>query len=142
MVGSEGTLGVINEVVLKIVPKPAHRIAMIAVYDDLDKASETVAAIIAAHIIPATLEFMDNFTIRAVEAFSSAGLPTDAAALLLIETDGHRGPGGGGSGKNITNLPDLRRGHHQGGGRRGPSATPCGRPGAAPFRPWPSWSPR
>jgi glycolate oxidase len=53
------------------------------------RASETVASIIANRIVPATLEFMDNFTIRAVEDYSKAGLPTDAAALLLIEVDGH-----------------------------------------------------
>jgi glycolate oxidase len=55
----------------------------------MDSASETVAAIIANRIVPATLEFLDNFTIRAVEDFSHAGLPVDAAALLLIEVDGH-----------------------------------------------------
>ena len=53
--------------------------------------SETVAAIIAAKIIPATLELMDNFTIRTVENFRHAGLPVDAQALLLIEVDGHPG---------------------------------------------------
>ena len=89
MVGSEGTLGVFNEITLKLIPRPAHQKAMFAVFDDIDKASETVAAIIASRIVPATLEFMDNFTIRAVEAFSRAGLPVDAAALLLIEVDGH-----------------------------------------------------
>ncbi len=89
MVGSEGTLGVFDEIILKLIPPPAHRKAMFAVFDELDRASETVAAIIAAHVIPATLEFMDNFTIRAVESFSHAGLPVDAAALLLIEVDGH-----------------------------------------------------
>jgi glycolate oxidase len=89
MVGSEGTLGVFDEIILKLIPPPAHRNAMFAVFDELDRASETVAAIIAAHVVPATLEFMDNFTIRAVESFSHAGLPVDAAALLLIEVDGH-----------------------------------------------------
>jgi glycolate oxidase len=89
MVGSEGTLGVFNEIILKLIPKPAHHRAMVAVYDKMDGASQTVSAIIAAHIVPATLEFMDNFTIRAVEAFSKVGLPVDAAALLLIEVDGH-----------------------------------------------------
>jgi glycolate oxidase len=89
MVGSEGTLGVFNEITLKLIPMPAHQKAMIAVFDKIHKASETVAAIIAHHIVPATLEFMDNFTIRAVEAFSHAGLPVEAAALLLIEVDGH-----------------------------------------------------
>jgi glycolate oxidase len=89
MVGSEGTLGVFNEITLKLIPLPAHRKAMMAVFDDIKKASETVSAIIANRIIPVTLEFMDNFTIRAVEADSKVGLPTQAAALLLIEVDGH-----------------------------------------------------
>ncbi|MDD9302897.1 MAG: FAD-binding protein [Desulfobacter sp.] len=89
MVGSEGTLGVLNEIVLKLIPLPRARKSMVAVYDTIEKASETVAAIIAARIVPATLEILDNFTIRAVEDFSRAGLPVDAAALLLIEVDGH-----------------------------------------------------
>jgi len=89
MVGSEGTLGVFNEIILKLIPKPAHRKAMMAVFDQIGKASETVAAIIAHRIVPATLEILDNFTIRAVEDFSHAGLPIEAAALLLIEVDGH-----------------------------------------------------
>ena len=89
MVGSEGTLGVFNEITLKLIPSPAYQKAMVAVFDKMENASETVAAIIASHIVPATLEFMDNFTIRAVEDYSKVGLPTDAAALLLIEVDGH-----------------------------------------------------
>jgi glycolate oxidase len=89
MVGSEGTLGVFNEIILKLIPLPASQKAMVAVFNEMDRASETVAAIIASHIVPATLEFMDNFTIRAVEDFSHVGLPTDAAALLLVEVDGH-----------------------------------------------------
>jgi glycolate oxidase len=62
---------------------------MVAVYDTIEAASETVAGIISSRILPATLEILDNFTIRAVEDFSKAGLPKDAAALLLIEVDGH-----------------------------------------------------
>ncbi len=89
LVGSEGTLGVFELITLKLIPPPAARKAMLAVYDDLQKASETVAAIIANRIVPATLEIMDNFTIRAVESHSAAGLPLDAEALLLIEVDGH-----------------------------------------------------
>ena len=89
LVGSEGTLGIFNEITLKLIPRPAHQKAMVAVFDQMDKASETVAAIIAKRIVPVTLEFMDNFTIRAVESFSRVGLPMDAAALLLIEVDGH-----------------------------------------------------
>jgi len=89
MVGSEGTLGVIYEVILKLIPLPSHRKSMVAVFDETAKATATVAAIIAGRIVPATLEFMDNFTIRAVEKHSKAGLPLDAAALLLVEVDGH-----------------------------------------------------
>ncbi|MGA7826313.1 MAG: FAD-linked oxidase C-terminal domain-containing protein, partial [Geobacteraceae bacterium] len=89
LVGSEGTLGVFDQIILKLIPRPAASRAMMAVFDDIAKASETVAAIIANRIVPATLEFMDNFTIRTVEDFSHVGLPVDAAALLLIEVDGH-----------------------------------------------------
>jgi len=91
MVGSEGTLGVFEKIILKLTPPPLAAKAMMAVFDDVNKASETVAAIIAAKIVPATLEFMDNFTIRTVEDFAHAGLPVDAQALLLIEVDGHPG---------------------------------------------------
>ena len=90
-VASEGTLGVFNEIVLKLVPPPAANKAMMAVFDDIDKASETVAAIIAAHIVPCTLEILDNSTIKYVEDFTKAGLPTEAQAILLIEVDGHAG---------------------------------------------------
>lgn len=89
MTGSEGTLGILDQIILKLIPGPQARKSMVAVYDTLDQASETVAAIIAARIVPATLEILDNFTIRAVEDYSHAGLPIDAAALLLIEVDGH-----------------------------------------------------
>ena len=89
MVGSEGTLGVFNKITLKLIPLPQDRRSMVAVFDEMGKASEAVAAIIASHVVPATLEIMDNFTIRAVEDYSHAGLPKEAAALLLIEVDGH-----------------------------------------------------
>jgi glycolate oxidase len=91
LVGSEGTLGVIHKIILKLIPAPQHRKSMVAVFDRVSGASETVAAIIANRIVPATLEFLDNFTIRAVEAYSKADLPVEAAALLLIEVDGHPG---------------------------------------------------
>jgi glycolate oxidase len=89
LVGSEGTLGVFNEIILKLIPPPSHQKAMVAIFDAMAPASQTVSAVIADRIVPATLEFMDNFTIRAVEDFSRVGLPTDAAALLLVEVDGH-----------------------------------------------------
>ncbi len=91
MVASEGCLGVFNEITLKLVPPPSASKSMMAVYDSVADATETVAAIIAAKIVPCTLEFMDNFTIRAVEDYAKAGLPTEAKALLLIEVDGHAG---------------------------------------------------
>jgi len=91
MVGSEGTLGIVDEIILKLIPYPEHRKSMIAIFKTIIAASETVAAIIANKIVPATLELMDNFTIKAVEDFSHAGLPVDAGALLLIELDGYPG---------------------------------------------------
>jgi glycolate oxidase len=89
LVGSEGTLGVFDRIILKLIPIPTSRKSMMAVFDNVSRASETVSAIIADRIVPATLEFMDNFTIKTVEDYSHVGLPTDAAALLLIEVDGH-----------------------------------------------------
>jgi len=87
-VGSEGTLGIIVEITCKLLPSPKFRRAMLATYSTVEAAGETVAGIIKAQVIPATLEIMDNMTIRTVEAFAHVGLPTDAAALLLIEVDG------------------------------------------------------
>ena len=89
MISSEGTLGVFSEITLKLIPPPQTRQSMLAIFDSIDRASQTVSAIIANKILPCTLEFLDNFTIRAVEEFRQAGLPTHAEALLLIEVDGH-----------------------------------------------------
>lgn len=88
-IGSEGTLGIITEVLLKIVPRPAARSTMLAVYDRIEDAAETVSAIIAAKIIPCTLEFLDRMTTTCVEDYAHVGLPTDCAAVVLMETDGH-----------------------------------------------------
>jgi len=88
-IGSEGTLGIITEVLLKLLPRPAARRTMLATYDRMEDAAETVSAIIAEKIIPCTLEFLDRMTIRCVEDYARIGLPTDCAALLLMETDGH-----------------------------------------------------
>lgn len=88
-VAGEGSLGVINEIILKLVAPPQDNKAMMAVFDSIDKASETVAAIIANKIVPCTLELMDKKTIELVEAFTKVGLPTEADAILLIEVDGH-----------------------------------------------------
>jgi len=88
-IGSEGTLGIVTEVLLKLVPRPLARRTMLALYDRIEDAAETVSAIIAARIIPCTLEFLDRMTAGCVEDFAHVGLPTDCAAVLLMETDGH-----------------------------------------------------
>jgi glycolate oxidase len=88
-IGSEGTLGIITKVLLKLVPKPAAKKTLLATFARMDAASDTVSAIIAAKIIPCTLEFLDRITIRCVEDFAKIGLPLDAEAILLMETDGH-----------------------------------------------------
>ncbi|MFO1502100.1 MAG: FAD-linked oxidase C-terminal domain-containing protein [Verrucomicrobiota bacterium] len=88
-IGSEGTLGVITQVLLRLIPKPQAKKTMVATFAQMDQAAETVSAIIAAQIIPCTLEFLDRTTIHCVEDYAKIGLPLDCEALLLIETDGH-----------------------------------------------------
>lgn len=78
-----------SQAVLKLVPPPQASKALMAVFDDMQKAAEAVAGIIAAHVVPCTLEFLDNNTIVRVDDYTKAGLPRDAAAILLIEVDGH-----------------------------------------------------
>ncbi|MUK90250.1 glycolate oxidase subunit GlcD [Ornithinibacillus sp. L9] len=87
-VGSEGTLGIITEATLKLIPKPETKKTMLALYQDLDAAARSVSAIIANRIIPATLEFLDQPTLQVVEDFAQIGLPTEVKAVLLIEQDG------------------------------------------------------
>ncbi len=88
MHGSEGLLGIIVEVTVKLLPKPERKQVLLAAFDDVGKAGEAVANIIGAGIIPAGLEMMDSLAIRAVEDFIHAGYPVDAAAILLCELDG------------------------------------------------------
>jgi len=88
MTGSEGLLGVIVEITVKLLPKPERAQVVLAAFDDVEKAGAAVAAIISAGIIPAGLEMMDNLAIRAAEQFVHAGYPVDAAAILLCELDG------------------------------------------------------
>ncbi|MCX8038106.1 MAG: FAD-binding protein [Candidatus Sumerlaeia bacterium] len=89
-VGSEGTLGVATKIWCKLVPMPEHKETLRAVFSDMDDAARSVAAIIRAGVIPATLEFLDHVTINAIEDFKKIGLPREAEAILLIETDGQR----------------------------------------------------
>lgn len=88
LVGSEGTLGIATKLILRIMPRPEAVKTMLAVYNTLEDASNTVSAIIADGIIPATLEMIDKLTIKAVEESVHAGYPLDAEAVLLIELDG------------------------------------------------------
>ena len=87
-VGSEGTLGVITRVLLRLIPQPAAKQTLMATFDAMDAAAQAVSDIIAAKIIPCTLEFLDRTTLRCVEDYAKIGLP-DCEALLLMETDGH-----------------------------------------------------
>lgn len=87
-VGSEGTLCIVTEAILKLIPIPETKQTMLALYQDLEAAAKSVSKIIASKIIPATLEFLDQPTLRVVEDFAKIGLPTDVKAVLLIEQDG------------------------------------------------------
>ncbi|HMP76093.1 MAG TPA: FAD-linked oxidase C-terminal domain-containing protein [Kiritimatiellia bacterium] len=88
-IGSEGTLGIITEILVKLLPKPAAVKTLLASFASIREAADTVSAIIAHPVIPCTLEFLDRVTIQCVEEYANIGLPLDAGALLLMETDGH-----------------------------------------------------
>jgi glycolate oxidase len=89
LAGSEGTIGFFSRIVLRLIPKPPAKKTFLALYDDILDAARTVSTLISRRIIPSTLELMDSVTINCVEDHVGIGLPRDAAALLLIETDGH-----------------------------------------------------
>ncbi len=88
MIGSEGMLGVVTEVVVKLLPEPSVKRVLLAAFDDIRQAGDAVAAIIRGGVIPAGLEMMDALAIKAAEDFAHAGYPRDAAAILLCELDG------------------------------------------------------
>jgi len=88
LIGSEGTLGVITRLILRLIPRPEAVETILAYFPDLDRAARTVAALTAARIIPSTLEFMDQVSINCVEDYLGLGLDRTAGGLLLIETDG------------------------------------------------------
>ncbi len=88
MTGSEGMLGIVVEVTVKLLPIPRHAEVIMAAFSQVEAAGSAVAAIIAAGFLPAGLEMMDNLAIRAAEDFVQIGYPVDAAALLLCEVDG------------------------------------------------------
>ncbi len=89
VMGSEGMLGVVVEVTVKLLPQPQTKEVLLAAFPDVESAGNAVAGIIAAGIIPGGLEMMDNPAIRAAEDFVHADYPVDAAAILICELDGH-----------------------------------------------------
>jgi glycolate oxidase len=86
--GSEGLLGVITEITVKLTPSPSFTQVMLVAFADVRRAGQAVADIIAAGVTPAGLEMMDGMALRAAEQFAHAGYPTDAEAILLCELDG------------------------------------------------------
>ncbi|RKQ35813.1 FAD-binding oxidoreductase [Oceanobacillus halophilus] len=89
MVGSEGTLGIITEAILRLYPKPQATRTLMAIFDDIVDSGKAITSILGSGILPSKLEMMDNASIRAVEAYEPLGLPVEAEALILIELDGH-----------------------------------------------------
>lgn len=89
VVSSEGTLGIVTKVLLRLVPPPQDCKTLLAFFPDMVSAGKAVAGIIAGKIIPCALEFLDNITINCVEDYAKIGLPRDVGALLLIQTDGY-----------------------------------------------------
>jgi glycolate oxidase len=87
-IGSEGTLGVVTKITVRLIPLPQAKRTLLALYRQVEDASRSVSGIIAAHLVPATLEILDGTTIRYVEEFKGLGLPVDMGAVLLIEVDG------------------------------------------------------
>jgi len=88
-IGSEGTLGVITQITLKLIPPPQAKKTMLALYNTIEDAAETISAIIRNKIVPCTLEFLDSVTAKCVEDYAHVGLPTNVGAVLLMEVDGH-----------------------------------------------------
>jgi glycolate oxidase len=88
LVGSEGTMGIVTRIWVKIQPLPPVQKTLMAVYPDVETASNSVSAIVRTGILPAAIEMMDKLSIQAIEAASHAGYPLDAGAVLLLEVDG------------------------------------------------------
>lgn len=89
-VGSEGTLGIVTKIVLKLIPLPEAKATILALFQEVEDAASAVSAIIAAKVVPSTIEFMDKASIQCSEQASPMGLPEGIGGLLLIEVDGDR----------------------------------------------------
>ena len=88
LIGSEGTLGIITEATLRLLPLPAARATLLAAFDSIESAAAAVGAVLRAGVLPSALEFVDAETIRCIQAQQPVGLPAAAAAALVIEVDG------------------------------------------------------
>ncbi|MFP3975091.1 MAG: FAD-binding oxidoreductase [Chloroflexota bacterium] len=88
LTGSEGTLGIITKITLRLVPLPPASKTVMAVFDDMAAGGQAVSNIMLSGVIPAKIEFVDNFVIRRIEEKTPMGLPVDAQALLLLQSDG------------------------------------------------------
>ena len=88
VVGSEGTMGIVTKIWVKLTPIPPLQKTLLAIYPDIESASNGVSAIIRSGILPAAMEMLDKISIQAIEAASHAGYPLDAGAVLLLEVDG------------------------------------------------------
>ncbi len=90
MVGSEGTLGIITKIILKLVPAPEDEKTMMVIFNKIDHASQMVTAVLNNRIIPASMELMDKYSIRCVEEYLNMGLPIGAEAIILFKLDGEK----------------------------------------------------
>ncbi|MDQ0271456.1 FAD-binding oxidoreductase [Cytobacillus purgationiresistens] len=89
IVGSEGTLGVITEATLKLIPRPQAAQTMMVIFDDIVDAGKAISSVLTSGLLPSKMEIMDQSSIVAVEAYEPIGLPLDVDAIILIEMDGH-----------------------------------------------------
>lgn len=89
IVGSEGTLGIITEAILRLIPRPPAIQTLMAIFDDIVDAGRAISSILTSRILPSKMEIMDQASIIAVEEYKPIGLPTDVDAIILIELDGH-----------------------------------------------------
>lgn len=89
IVGSEGLLGIVTEITVRLIPKPAHKMTLLASFDSVVDSGRAITDILSAGILPAAMELMDKYCIEAVEHYKPSGLPIDADAIIIIEVDGH-----------------------------------------------------
>lgn len=87
-IGSEGTLGVVTEIIVKLLPKPAAKTTVMGVFDEIDQACDAVNRVITSGVLPLTTEIMDGDCIQAVQSQRDYGLPSDVDAVLLIDVEG------------------------------------------------------